>query len=96
MFSTDSFTDFKVPVHSGERRHGWRLFSFFIPFLRAGRRGPSLHDEVVRLAETAPHLLGDIGFVVDRGQSNATRTVLRRPGMVIVLSPTHRPTVGMQ
>ena len=38
-----------------------------------------LEAELIRLAETAPHLLADIGFAVDPQRSNATTTVWVSP-----------------
>jgi hypothetical protein len=42
-------------------------------------------EDLVRLAETAPHLLDDIGFRRDPGSRSPTRDVWRRDGLGIVV-----------
>lgn len=42
-------------------------------------------EELVRLAETAPHLLEDIGFRPDPGSSSPAREVWRREGLGIAV-----------
>ncbi len=44
-------------------------------FLRSAQPRPVPKEHLVRLAETSPHLLEDIGFTMDAAQSNPDQTV---------------------
>lgn len=76
------------------RAQGSKLFGW-ISFLRRPKMSEhaALEAELVRLAETAPHLLADIGFLVDHRRSTTARTVWVSPGSGLVFELPGSPAV---
>ncbi|HCE71079.1 hypothetical protein KQ247_08785 [Ruegeria pomeroyi] len=71
-----------------------RLFGW-ISFLRQPKvsEHATLEAELIRLAETAPHLLADIGFLVDHRRSTSARTVWVSPGSGLIFEHPGSPAV---
>lgn len=77
------------PARLGLRTGRLRWLTGFLVQKRTLQDDTEAHLE--RLAEAAPHMLADIGFVVDPWQSSAEATVWRRGNHTVETGAASRP-----